>query len=156
MDNEGLGSGEESLLKTLTARNLDNIGSFGIVGIKCLAEMFICIICILVTLTGCAKVYIAGSIPATYWNLGVININVPEENDSPLLLLSEGFGLMFGSQSTTFGWSKELLIVAPDSEKCRVFIVVQSDAELIRLKDMLKHNSKLLENICFFSQEGLK
>lgn len=106
----------------------------------------------LITFEGCSKVRIIGANPSTSWNLGVVNVQVPVNGDVPVLVATEGLGLTLAAKSATLGWLRELVILVPDSTKCRIFIVVQTDEELRALKETFAQNNKLFENICVFSK----
>jgi len=123
--------------------------------LKYISSTVLYIVLGIITLSGCTRVHIAGSTPSTSWHWGIININLPEESNSPYLVLTEGYGLVSGSKSTSFGWLKELLVITPDAAICRVFIVVETDSDFNDLTSLINKDSNLMKNICIYSKEGL-
>ena len=108
----------------------------------------------LIAITGCAVVHVSGTKPSTSWNIGLVNVQIPQNGETPALIATEGIGFVLAGRAATFGWVKEVVVLAPDSIRCRVFVIVTSDEELRALGEAFSNESKLFENICIFSGEG--
>nr|WP_315261314.1 hypothetical protein [uncultured Duganella sp.] len=102
---------------------------------------------------GCTTVYVENGVinRAPVFTLGGVSIS--PSNTEPLIVRTTGLGLTIGSHATTLGWVNEVVITAPDTSHCRVYMFVQTKEERVAIEKYLALNARPITNICIFPRE---
>lgn len=104
---------------------------------------------------GCATVRISsGADVKVSQGLGVLSVHVHPKNTEPLVVATEGLGIVAASQSTTIGAVREFVTSFPELARCHAVVVVQSNVEFDALRQILITDPDRLNNICLTTKEG--
>ena len=104
-------------------------------------------------LTGCTSIRISGSEPTVSYGLGIVNVQLQPAPDKPLLVATDGFGLIASARSMTIGAVRESVATFPDGSACHTMIVVQSEIQFLALQKLLEENPGQLGSLCIVNKE---
>lgn len=104
---------------------------------------------------GCATVHTSsGAEVKVSQGFGVLSVHILPSSTEPLVVVTEGLGIVAASQSTTIGAVSEFVASFPQLARCHAVIVVQSNVELDALRQLLIADPSRLNNICLTTKEG--
>lgn len=118
---------------------------------------FLCWVVVLLVsfIAGCATVHISsGAEVKVSQGLGVLSVHILPSNTEPLVVATEGLGIVATSQSTTIGAVREFVASFPELARCHAVIVVQGNVELDALRKIMITDPSRLNNICLTTKEG--
>ncbi|WP_157773672.1 hypothetical protein [Variovorax atrisoli] len=104
-------------------------------------------------LTGCVSVRVSGSDPRISYGIGFVNIHFPADGNAPLMVATDGLGLVASTRSLTIGAVKERVAAFPHPSACHTMVVVQSSTQFDALMRLLKEEPQRLGDLCVVNEE---
>lgn len=104
-------------------------------------------------LAGCVSVRVSGSEPRVSYGIGIVNIQLPSDGDTPLMVATDGLGLVASARSLTIGAVKERIAAFPHPSACHTMVVVQSSTQFDALMHLLNEEPRKLSGLCVVNEE---
>lgn len=104
-------------------------------------------------LAGCVSVHVSGSEPRVSYGMGIVNVQLQSAGDEPLMVATDGLGLVASARSLTIGAVKERVAAFPRPSACHTMLVVQSSAQFESLLRLLREEPKRLSGLCVVNEE---
>mgnify|MGYP003586820171 CR=1 FL=1 len=104
-------------------------------------------------LGGCVSVHVSGSEPRVSYGMGIVNVQLQPVGDEPLMIATDGIGLVVSAHSLTLGAVKERVAVFPRPSACHTMFVVQGGAQFEALMNLLREEPRRLSGLCVVNEE---
>jgi len=120
---------------------------------KTLGALLLVQLCLV--LAGCASVRIENADVLERRYPGFVVLSVTPRPDGAAIVRSQGVGLMVGMTGTTIGYMNESAFVTFDPKACRLFIAVETEAQVDALVKALA-GEVLAREVCAINKTGEK
>lgn len=106
-------------------------------------------------LTGCASVRIENADVVEKRYLGFVVLSIAPRPDAAVIVRSRGVGLVVGLSGTTLGYMDESAFVTFDPKACRLFIAVETQAQVDAVVKALAAEGQA-GDVCVVNKTGEK
>ena len=106
-------------------------------------------------LTGCASVRIENADVVEKRYPGFVVLSITPRPDAAVIVRSRGVGLVVGLSGTTLGYMDESAFVTFDSKACRLFIAVETQAQIDAVVKALAAEGQA-RDVCVVNKTGEK
>lgn len=103
-------------------------------------------------LAACTTVTVHNASVSRFQVPGLTVLQIHPDATDASVVVTQGFGLVFGGRSATLGYLDETVMLVPDAAVCRVFILVRTAEELAALRASLR-DGPLSGPVCVLTQE---
>lgn len=117
--------------------------------------VYVLLLCCGAFLPACTTVHVSGSQAKVTRGFGIINIEIQPDNRAPLMVATEGVGIVAASKSVTIGAMREFTVSLPDASACHTVIVVQNNQEFNSLHQLLSSKPESLNHLCIATKEKI-
>ncbi len=106
-------------------------------------------------LQACTAVHINGAETKVIHGFGITRIQIQPDIHTPLMVATEGVGIIGASKSITIGAIREFTVSFPDASACHTVIVVQNNHEFNNLRELLNSKPENFNRLCITNKEKM-